>query len=950
MKSKIEKLIVGIFILIFISNVKVFGAEAGQIKLPRQNGKIYSAGKNKIENGAKEYWLKVKLKPKIIPGPVYWQNRKKIDWQKEIRNWHFGFLPKDENLPPIIICKENFYPQEQDFQGKFRWMSNNARLSVINPQDAPVRTSFVFECLSFKKKRKLVILFNYKTKMSIEVPSDKEKKQFKKFVMKGIVLNPGRNDILFYTPDGTDTLKPREWEKERKREVSIKFKSFKFETARKINSSKEINKDLPKYKYVITDKGLNLLVNFEKQGQRFLLMSRDINIDLEEYPYFSLDYAIGENNANLDVFFGIDYNGDGRVDGYLNPEFLKGINLFELAKNKWPSIDYFKYGFKLKKIILMLSKKQGYLNFKFRGFKIYNLNSSIRIPVWQANESNLVIKQIKNVAFKLISNKEARFLTMSMYFDSKNIGTKAETVKKEAKFILKNGNVLTGKIESENNEEFKLSNVRELQGGNAVIKKDTINYHHYLFKQVKRKEVLEDEYAVIEIPVNLMNKVEAPCLDLTYKLDNPIVQGIELFFGIDKNGDGNVDERIMAGEKELIRGFKFIGTKGKMDLYEAYLSKQFPSIYKSTGVTKSRFIIYKNGKPLKLTWGKWRAGTELVEVGVSPGRVIISLPQGKIPDAVYSIIYWPASKPSRIYRGYQELEIPVEIDLSKIKKVILKLKRKKQIEAKGWFNFYIKELGLYKKFPYPLKGKGKEAVGILKNTNISLVKINNKIFHLSDFGNWQSFEDLERGTLVKEIKLAKGNHKYEKLKNPTFNIEWAILEPAASHKPPVTSNGPEITFKKINPTKYLVKVNGAKRPFWLVFSESFHKQWRIYSKVEVKEKVKKEGEFGEIVADYPKLGVKEAKHLMKFTPEDIKYLFKRPLNAEHQLVNGYANGWYIEPNKSGLGENFVLVIYFWPQSLFYLGLFISGMTLLGCLVYLAYSFVKRKNKRASRES
>lgn len=143
---------------------------------------------------------------------------------------------------------------------------------------------------------------------------------------------------------------------------------------------------------------------------------------------------------------------------------------------------------------------------------------------------------------------------------------------------------------------------------------------------------------------------------------------------------------------------------------------------------------------------------------------------------------------------------------------------------------------------------------------------------------------------------------------------------------------PKIMFRKINPTKYEVRAREANEPFWLVFSESFHKGWRLYNKVEVKE----DGAFGEIVADYPKLGVKEARHLQKFTPGDIRYLFRKADVKEHYLVNGYANAWYIDPEKLGLGEDFTLVMYFWPQTLFYLGLLISGLTLLCCIGYLLW--------------
>ncbi len=144
------------------------------------------------------------------------------------------------------------------------------------------------------------------------------------------------------------------------------------------------------------------------------------------------------------------------------------------------------------------------------------------------------------------------------------------------------------------------------------------------------------------------------------------------------------------------------------------------------------------------------------------------------------------------------------------------------------------------------------------------------------------------------------------------------------------SQEPEITFKKINPTKYVVKVERARGPFWLVFSESFHNQWHLYYLQPIASNLQL---FKEIVAAYPNLKVKEAKHIMQFTPQDIRFLFEKPLKAQHHLVNGYANGWYIEPEKLSLGEDFTLVLYFWPQSLFYLGLIISGLTLIGC-VYL----------------
>lgn len=151
----------------------------------------------------------------------------------------------------------------------------------------------------------------------------------------------------------------------------------------------------------------------------------------------------------------------------------------------------------------------------------------------------------------------------------------------------------------------------------------------------------------------------------------------------------------------------------------------------------------------------------------------------------------------------------------------------------------------------------------------------------------------------------------------------------------IDGNAPEITFQKINPTKYKVHVN-ASQPFFLVFSESYHPQWKAYIE-------DKPSEFSEIIASYENVNVKEARHEMKFTPGDISYLFATPLpDKNHFLVNGYANAWYIDPaevDKDGGGE-FFITLYFWPQSLFYLGLFISGMTFIGCVGYLFYDWRK----------
>jgi len=86
--------------------------------------------------------------------------------------------------------------------------------------------------------------------------------------------------------------------------------------------------------------------------------------------------------------------------------------------------------------------------------------------------------------------------------------------------------------------------------------------------------------------------------------------------------------------------------------------------------------------------------------------------------------------------------------------------------------------------------------------------------------------------------------------------------------------------------------------------------------------------------------------------------FKKPIedNKNHRIVNGYANSWNIDVNKlcnnnsvciknSDGSYDFELVIEFEPQRLFYIGLTISGTTLLACLSYLAYTGISSLRKR-----
>ncbi len=140
------------------------------------------------------------------------------------------------------------------------------------------------------------------------------------------------------------------------------------------------------------------------------------------------------------------------------------------------------------------------------------------------------------------------------------------------------------------------------------------------------------------------------------------------------------------------------------------------------------------------------------------------------------------------------------------------------------------------------------------------------------------------------------------------------------------SNPEIVTIIRSNPSKKVVKIQGASTPFYLVMRESYHPEWKMIIN-----------------------SVKPGK-VNSFLPLIKK---DQSINESHFEFKGYLNGWFIDIDKickessvciqnSDNTYDFDLVIEFWPQRWFYLGLLISGGTLLGCVGYLAYDWQKRR--------
>jgi hypothetical protein len=178
----------------------------------------------------------------------------------------------------------------------------------------------------------------------------------------------------------------------------------------------------------------------------------------------------------------------------------------------------------------------------------------------------------------------------------------------------------------------------------------------------------------------------------------------------------------------------------------------------------------------------------------------------------------------------------------------------------------------------------------------------------------------------------------------------------------VQEKEPEITFKKINPTRYVVDVK-TKKPFWLVFSESFHAGWKAYMRRETGDRIQKSEVRSQRLEDgdrRPEVNEKTKEHwsalVSAWRDKD-----KRIELTEHQMVNGYANGWYVpvgqktEVRGKRLEEegeitgDFQIVLEYKPQRLFEIGVLISGVTFVSCIGYLCFGgirgLISKKNQK-----
>ncbi|MFA5792119.1 MAG: hypothetical protein WC884_03745 [Candidatus Paceibacterota bacterium] len=173
------------------------------------------------------------------------------------------------------------------------------------------------------------------------------------------------------------------------------------------------------------------------------------------------------------------------------------------------------------------------------------------------------------------------------------------------------------------------------------------------------------------------------------------------------------------------------------------------------------------------------------------------------------------------------------------------------------------------------------------------------------------------------------------LKNNTFSV---YKNEAYS---PIIDSANSV-FKVINPVKYRVKMTNVTNKIPLGLMLSFNKNWKVYVTSPSKDFCNNNNivTFGS--------STQCLSNMRYFEGEELYYNLATPsFDSSHFLVNGYANGWIIDPSyiKDVLGKNyytknpdgsinFDLIVFYKPQAGFYFFGIVSSLVFLSMGLYL----------------
>lgn len=149
--------------------------------------------------------------------------------------------------------------------------------------------------------------------------------------------------------------------------------------------------------------------------------------------------------------------------------------------------------------------------------------------------------------------------------------------------------------------------------------------------------------------------------------------------------------------------------------------------------------------------------------------------------------------------------------------------------------------------------------------------------------------------------------------------------------------GAKITYQKINPTKYRVKIENVKKPFLLVFQNQYSEHWKLYSSSSLLNTNRK-------IDSYYNSNIVELSsenEVVDVNPFETNGL-KPQFDNMHIQVNGYANAWFITPSKGKKEYSFIVEMT--SQKIFYYSFIVSVVFLIAFLLLGLELFIKKKKK------
>lgn len=190
---------------------------------------------------------------------------------------------------------------------------------------------------------------------------------------------------------------------------------------------------------------------------------------------------------------------------------------------------------------------------------------------------------------------------------------------------------------------------------------------------------------------------------------------------------------------------------------------------------------------------------------------------------------------------------------------------------------------------------------ILKTSKVFSLTLNSRSFLLDNLdNNDKNVRNIDLGSLKEGFYTLTANLPITESQdeNSVYKAPFLLLGDFSADS--AGQQATILSYQKLNPSRYKVKVQNTRKPVVLVFNSTFDKKWVISTK--------------------------------GFT-----------LRSQHFLANGYSNGWYIEPPQLFDGSSYEIEIEYSPQRIADICLYISLFT----IAILSLCFILNRKIRFS---